>query len=292
VEPALKQRIDTLFFVPAHPLGVIAARTVLAIQALWIVFSRPGMPLLTGWPPIFWGQQRPFLIRFAIVPGAVAVDRVLYWLLIISLFAALLGVLPRAACFISALLLYHFAPMEAVMAGLPYSASISGLTLPLFGLLIIAFSVIPHLRDAPSSEYRWPLRLIQIIFVFHYLNSGLAKLHWAGIRWYSVENVRNLAVSFWMLDRPRLAFYVWERPWLASMIAVGTFAIEYGFVLTLFSKWARRILLPVAFIAFVLRVDVFGFFFLSFLSLLVMVNWNAIAAWWQSRAVATPSPTY
>ena len=275
----MRERIERFFFADAQPLGVIAARTVLVIQALWILVSRPGMPLLSGWPRVFWEGDPTQLVRFGIVPGAVAVDRVLYYALIVSLLAALFGVVSRVACFLSALLLYHFTPMETVVGGLPYTAGASGLTLPLLGLLIFAFSAAPRLRDSPSSEYRWPLRLVQIIFVFHYLNSGLAKLHWAGIRWYSPENVGHLAVSFWMVDRPRLSLAVWQRPWLQAAIGAGAFLIEYAFVLTLFSKWARRILLPLAFVAFVSRVHVFGLFFLSFPSLLVMLNWDAIALW-------------
>ena len=280
----MRERIDAFFFADAHPLGLIATRCVLVIQALWIVLSRPGIPLLTGWPKVFWDQDPALLLRFGIVPGAVAIDRVLYWLLVTALLGALFGIVPRLACGVSALLLYHFAPMEAVMSGLPYTASLGGLTLPLMGLLILTFSIAPRLRDAPSSECRWPLRLVQIIFVFHYLNSGLAKLHWSGIRWYSPENVGHLAISFWLLDRPRLSLYVWQRPWLAAVVGAGVFVIEYGLVLTLFSKWARRILLPLAVIAAIFRIYVFGFFFLSLPSLLVLLNWDAIAEWWERRS--------
>jgi hypothetical protein len=283
----MKKKIEGFLFADAHPLGVIAARTVLTIQALWLLISRPGMPLLTAWPRAFWGQDPLTLARFGIVPGAVAIDRILYWVLIGALVAALVGVVPRIASLISAVLIYHFAPMEAVMGGLPYTASLSGLTLPVMGLLILAFSAPPRLRDAPSPEYRWPLRLIQIIFVFQYLNSGLAKLHWAGIQWYSPENFGRLAVSFWMMDRPSLSLYVWQRPWLAAAMAVGTFVVEFGMVLTLFSKWARRIILPLAALAFILRMHVFGFFFLGFPSLIVMANWDAIALWWERRKIQT-----
>jgi hypothetical protein len=283
VETTVKEKIDRFFFEDSYPLGVFAARTVLAIQALWIVVSRPGMSQLTAWPQVFWAGTAPLQARFAIFPGADTVDRVLYWVLVAALAAVLFGIVPRIACFVSAILLYHFAPMEAVMGGLPYTASLSGLTLPLMGMLILAFSNVPRLRAAPSADYRWPLRLIQIIFVFHYVNSGLAKLHWAGIRWYSTENVGHLAVGFWMLDRPTLSLYVWQRPWLATAIGVGVFILEFGFVLTLFSKWARRILLPLAVFAFLLRIQVFGFFFMSFPSLFVMANWDAIALWWERR---------
>ena len=284
----MKERMDRFFFADAYPLGLIAARMILAAQALWIVISRPGMPQMTDWPAVFWNQPA-LQLRFGIIPGAGIVDRGLYWLLIAALAAAALGIVTRAACIASAILLYHFAPMEAVVGGLPYTAGLSGLTLPLMGMLILSVSARARLRDAASPEYRWPLRLIQIIFVFHYLNSGLAKLHWAGLKWYSTENVRHLAVGFWMLDRPRLSLEVWQLPWLATAIGAGVFILEFGFVLTLFSKWARWILLPLAAFAFLLRIQVFGFFFLSFPSLFVMLNWDAIALWWGRATSTNPS---
>lgn len=284
----MKERIDRFFFADAHPLGLIAARAILAIQALWILISRPGMARLTDWPAVFWTTPS-LLWRFGIVPGAGSIDQVLYWLLIAALAAAAVGVVSRPACFAAAILLYHLAPMESVVGGLPYTTSVSGLTLPLLGLLILSFSIKPRLRDTPSPEYRWPLRLIQILFVLSYINSGLAKLHWAGIRWYSTENVGHLAVGFWMLYRPKLSLLVWQTPWLATAIGVGVFILEYGFVTTLFSKWARRILLPAAVFAFLLRIQVLGLFFLSFPSLLVMLNWDAIAIWWERATSTTPS---
>jgi hypothetical protein len=296
VESAVRQWLDRFLFTPASPLGLIVVRSILAAQALWIVLSRPGMAELTGWPGVFWSNASPAYVRFLIVPGAGRVDLVLYGVLVIALIAALCGIVPRVASLTSALLLYHFAPMEAVIGKLPTTASLSGLTLPLLGLLIIAFSPRPRPGDSWSLEFRWPLVLIQTIFVFHYVNAGLAKLHWAGFRWYTSDNVAHLAVVFWLLQKPSLSLTVWQHQWLAAAIGGATFVLEFGFPLTMFSKWARRVFLPLAFLAAILRIYVFGFFFLSIPSLLVMVNWDAVAAWMARRrgldraTIAQPLP--
>ncbi len=282
----VKERIERLLFAPASPLGLVVARVILALQALWIVLSRPGMRDLTSWPSPFFTVPPGVLPRFLIVPGAEAVDHVLYGMLIVALVATLFGVLPRLAMITSATLLYHLAPMEAIMGGLLYTASLGGLTLPMLGFLIMAFSGSPRLRSERSPEYRWPLVLIQILFAFHYLNAGLAKLHWTGLSWYSAKNVGGIAATLWTLNGQRLGLTTFNRPWLAGAIGVATFILEFGFPLVIFSKWARRILLPAAAVAAFLRVLVFGFFFLSFPSIGVMVNWDAVARRWEKRPTA------
>jgi hypothetical protein len=284
---AVKERIDRLLFAPASPLGLVVARVVLALQALWIVLSRPGMWELTSWPAVFFKALPAGLLpRFVIVPGASSVDHILYVALIVALVTTLCGALPRTSMAVSAILLYHFAPMEAATSGLLYTASLGGLTLPMLGLLILAFAGMPRLRSEWSPEYRWPLVLIQILFAFHYVNAGLAKLHWTGLGWYSAKNFGEIAVTLWTLNGQRLGLTVFHTPWLAAALGAATFLLEFTFPLAIVSKWARRILLPAAAVAAFLRIYVFGFFFLSFASILLMVNWDAVARRRETRVSA------
>jgi hypothetical protein len=273
----LSERIDRLLFAPASPLGLVVARVALALQALWIVLSRPGVKELTSWPAPFWNVPLPLRLRFLIFPGASGLDPVLYFVLIAALVAVAFGVLPRLMMSISAILLYHFAPMEAIVGGLLYTTSLGGLTLPALGLAILAFSGVPKLKNEPSSEYRWPLVMIQILFAFHYVNSGLAKFHWTGLRWYSGENFGGIAATLWTLNAQPLGLTVFRTPWLASALGAATFVLEFGFPLVIVSRWARWILLPAAVIAAFLRISVFGFFFLSVPSILLMVDWDSVA---------------
>src|SRR6202022_254469 len=88
VECAMMDRVDRFFFSDAPPLSIIAVRSLLALQALWILLSRPQMQA-TSWPSVFWYGSQRSLIRFAIVPGVSAVDLVLNVVLFISLVTAL-----------------------------------------------------------------------------------------------------------------------------------------------------------------------------------------------------------
>ena len=274
------ERVDRFLFAPASGLGVVAARIVLATQALWIVLSHQ-FAELSGWPSVFW--PRLPRLRFGIVPGSVDVDRVLYWLLIISLLAVLFGIRTRLACWISAVLIYHFAPMEAVLGGLTYTTAHSGLTLPLLGFLVLGAAESPRDWTQSSLEYGWPVRLIQVILCFHYIGGGLAKLIWSGFPWYAPQNIAGTAATLWTIHHAPLGLVVYRTAWLATLIAVCTFVIEFCMPLALFSKWARRILIPLAFVAAFLRAQVFGLFFLTFPSILLLLNWDWIARYLSAR---------
>ncbi len=218
------------------------------------------------------------------------VEQTAWILLHVALVAALFGIAPRLSCLLSALLLYHFAPFEGLLPGFVDLAGLTGLTLPMLGLLILAFAEIPH-RSAPwSPEYRWPLVLLQLILAFHYVNAGLGKMHWAGFAWYTSENVRILAGVFWGFNKPSLALMVLDRPWIAGAIGVCTFLLEFLFPLAIISRRARWVILPAAAVAVVLRIHVFGFFTLSFPLLLLFLNWDYIDSWLRKRAGEQETP--
>ncbi|HET7295482.1 MAG TPA: hypothetical protein VFM88_23910, partial [Vicinamibacteria bacterium] len=115
-------------------------------------------------------------LRFLMVFG-LPMERALYGVLHLTLLTALAGIFPRASCFVSGLLLYHFAPFETIIrTANPY---LRGLTIPTLGLLVLSFSrcgdaLALGMRQrrevpAPSWEYRWPLRLVQVLFCQVYL---------------------------------------------------------------------------------------------------------------------------
>ncbi len=270
--------IDDVLFKPAAPLGVIAARAILAAQALWITLSYPYTPALAHWPAAIWEMPAAMRLRFGILrfDGVVILEIALWIVLHIALIAALFGVASRVSCLTAAVLLYHFAPFEALASGLVYVASLGGLTLPMLGLMILGVAPSPKRDEAWSPDYRWPLVLIQLVFAFHYVNAGLAKLHWAHLQWWSAGNVGRLAGLMTTFQSPPLARYVYDHPALAGAIGVATFALEFLFPLAIFAKWARRIIIPAAFVAFVLRIYVLGFFFLSFPALLLFINWDFV----------------
>jgi hypothetical protein len=269
---------ERAWFRPAGPAGVLAARTLLAAQALWIVLSRPDLPELTSWPSEFWlGAADVLRVRFGWLGLASGAERSLFALLHASLLCALLGIFPRAACALSGLLLYHFAPAEEIIAGIPHTA-FGGLTLPVTGLLVLSFAAAPRWREAaPTPEHRWPLVLIQLLFSFSYFFPGLAKLRFAGLDWFSADNIRS-----WLILNEPITQAAWAR-WLASSapacgaVAAATLALELLFPLAVFSRAAARILLPLA-LAFHLGIlATLGYAFLSLPLLLLYLDWDRIA---------------
>ena len=255
---------------------MIAARVILGAQALWLVLSRPHLADLAAWPDGFWNMPPPARLRFGIlrVDGIAPFESAAWILLHIALIAVVLGVLPRLSMIVSALLLYHFAPFEAVVSSLLDIAGVGGFTLPLLGFMILASVPTPKRDAAWSPDYRWPVVLIQLIFAFNYVGAGLAKLHWAGLGWYSMTNVGNLSGIMSTFQSLRLALFVYQHRGVAAAIGVATFLLEFLFPLAIFSKWARRIIIPAAVVAFILRIQILGFFFPSFPSLLLFINWD------------------
>jgi hypothetical protein len=268
---------ERLWFEPASPLGPIAVRTILAGHALWLLLSRPDLPEVPGWPAEFWRGVDPLMpLRFGIGLFPVAVERVLFAALHGTLVAALLGVAPRLACGLSGALLYHFAPMEEILVGLLYT-SFGGLTLATLGLFVLAFAPAPRAGGAPSPEHRWPLSMIRMLLALNYFLPGLLKLRYAGLGWFTAENVRG-----WIL----LNYPVTGAPWALALagstaacwaVALGTLALELGFPLVLVSRRAARVLVPLALAFHAGIVWSLGYAFPALPLLLVYVDWDAVA---------------
>lgn len=282
---ALPEIWDRVWFRPASPLGPLAARTLLSAQALWILLSRPDLPDLVSWPPEFWRTMDPFLpLRFAIVGLPLPAERALFVVLHGSLAGALLGIAPRLSCGLSALLLYHFAPFEELVAGMPHTC-FGGLTLPVLGLFILSFSAAPRWgeRDA-SPEYRWPVVLIQLLFSFSYFFPGLAKLRFAGLGWFTADNIRGWAILNYPITHPPWALWVASSSVVCWALALATMTLELLFPLVVFSRTAARILVPLALLFHFGILETLRYVFLSAPLLLLFLDWDALHRRWGPRA--------
>ena len=267
---------ERVWFRPAHPLCLTATRVIVSLQALWILLSRPDLPDLARWPAEFWvlaGRALP--ARFGIVGLPVAFEQGLFLVLHAALLAALVGLRPRASCFVSGILLYHFAPFEEVIAGLPHTA-FGGLTVPVLALLILSFSGSPRWRGAPSADYRWPFALVQLLFAFSYFFPALAKLRFSGIGWFTAENIRYYALGNVAVTGAPLASWVAERPLVCGAIALGTLALEALSPLVVLSPAAAMAFIPAALAFHIGIVLVIGYFFPSLPLLLLLLDWDAI----------------
>ena len=267
---------DRVWFRPAHPLCLKAVRTILCLQALWILLSRPDIPDLARWPAEFWvlaGRALP--ARFGILGLPAGVEWSLFLVLHASLLAALLGVRPRVTCLLSGLLLYHFAPFEEVIAGMPHTA-FGGLTVPTLGLLILAFAEHPPRGAAPSAEYRWPFALIQLLFAFSYFFPTVAKLRYSGPGWFTAENIRYYALGNLGVTGAPLAGWVAERPLVCGGIALGTLLIEALAPLVVLAPAAAMAFIPAALVFHTGIVLVIGYFFPSLPLLLLFLDWDRV----------------
>src|SRR6185436_14421091 len=101
----LLQWWERQFFAPEPALNLAAARVLFSAHALWVLLSRD-LPAHSALPREFWVHvDRAELLRFFIVTGHPDIEYGLQAFAMLALGAALLGVVPRTACFFAALLL-------------------------------------------------------------------------------------------------------------------------------------------------------------------------------------------
>jgi hypothetical protein len=103
--------------------------------------------------------------------------------------------------------------------------------------------------DRPSAVYGWSRYVCWIVIVVPYVESGLAKLRFGGLAWWSASNMRNILYESTLMPREfdwRLALYLAPAPDIVfSLLGLVSVVGEVGFGLVLFSRVARRIL-PIA----------------------------------------------
>ena len=271
----LAQTWSAAWFAPGSPADLRACRVVLAAQALWILLSRPDIPRLASWPEAFFpAPQRLEFLRYGITRGHEQFEWILYGLAHFALVLVISGAAPRVSCAAAGLFLYHFAPFEEIIVGMPHT-HFGGLTISTVGLLILAFAAQPLARDgAPSPEYRWPVTLIRLLFSFTYLFALFGKLRYSGIRWFTGETLRGYLLGAQAITQPVLALPLAGRMWLCWAMAVGTLLLEALFPLAAFSAGARRVLVPIAAVFHVGNVFALGINFSSAPLLLLFVNWE------------------
>jgi hypothetical protein len=287
VRQALLRAWNSFWFRPAGPTGLLAARSIVCAQALWILLSRPNLPEILDWPHAFWlGVDRALAGRFLILGLPTGIERALYWLLLAGLAAGVLGFFSRATGLAMALLLYHFAAFEDIFSsrGGPF---FRGLTVPVVALVLLACAEMPRWRARPSPEFRWPLTAIQILFAFTYLFSGISKLLAMGPRWFSARNFQGLVLG---LIIPEVS-PPWSRAVAASTAlcqagAVAAFALDFLLVLAAFSPRAARFAIPALALGHLLVVKILGVVFLGLPLLLIFVDWDAIAGQIERRRSA------
>ncbi|MGZ5477754.1 MAG: hypothetical protein ACXWH1_14835, partial [Thermoanaerobaculia bacterium] len=255
---------DQFWFRPEPAINLRAAQVLIAANALWLVLSRPDLPAIVKWPRPFWLHADPFLrTRFLMPPIGYAAEMTLYVVMIAAIVLVIAGYLVRPAAITAGLLLYHFAPFEDIFTSVG-GPIFRGFTLPLLGLLIAGFAQRPARGDRPSPEYRWSLALIQLIFAFTYLLSGVSKLRLVGLRWATATNFEGLILGMVFPDVvPPWASWFIGHPVLCWLGAMTGMAMDFGFIAAVFSRRAARVIVPLTFIAHVMIANAMNVVFLG-----------------------------
>jgi hypothetical protein len=140
----------------------------------------------------------------------------------------------------------------------------------------------------PGVAYGYPILLMRILVAWSYFSSALIKLRVSGLRYFSPDNLP--VVSIWhSLDnlhesQHKLAFWLPNIRGITGAIVVVVLLWELAFPLAVFSRVARRIILPFG-IAF--HVSTIFFMNISFpyhlAAYLVFIDWP----WLASRVART-----
>ncbi len=141
-------------------------------------------------------------------------------------------------------------------------------------------------QDPPPSggEYTWPIRMTWLVMSLVFFAAGVSKLRHSGLRWVTSNALAgHILRSNDALVRPAGAPWTNWGPWLAGVpwlsrtagaVALG---LELFFPLALFSRTARRILVPGVFLLQIAIALTMGPDFTQFLiCYLFWVPWNGV----------------
>lgn len=262
---------NEIWFRPASRTSFVEMRIIVAAQALWIVASRWQLPTVVGWSPDLWRfVPRRLLYRFGYFVLNPAVEWMLYALLVLSILCVLFGLWIRSTAFVGGVLLFHFAPLQSLLASGDF-ISMTGLTVSTLAMFVIWAA-------EGSEEYRWPVVFAQLFLSISFLLSGVMKLRYVGLRWYTGSNLSQIALTSWSLsDRPA-ALWIANHPMVSWMVALGSATLDGLFVFAVFSRPLRWIVVPLAIVAAAVRSAAFGYHWLAMPLLLLFVDWDRVVA--------------
>jgi predicted DCC family thiol-disulfide oxidoreductase YuxK len=117
------------------------------------------------------------------------------------------------------------------------------------------------------AEYRWPLRMMQVLMAVVFCISGCAKLRTSGFAWAFSDNLRNTFIMQQYLSDPPTNWALWiaSQRWLCYTLALATLVFETGAPLALFSRTARLIIIPSLFLMQIGNELVLGINFRQFM---------------------------
>jgi hypothetical protein len=108
-------------------------------------------------------------------------------------------------------------------------------------------------HPGPSGEYTWPLRAIWTAMSLVFFAAGIAKLRHGGFEWVFSSNLSLVLARapYHVSDADpitNLGLWIAGHEWMSRSVAAITIIVELGFISALFSRTARRVFVPAAFL--------------------------------------------
>ncbi len=271
------------WFAKGSPYNLAAARVLFSLHGVWLLLSRD-LPSMSGLPAEMWAAVSPHVQwRYLMFHGHPEIEYGVQAIALAALIAAALGLWPHISFLLSAVLLYHLAPLETVI--ITSEPTTRGFEITILATAVLAFAPCADVwsvrRRSPRDdwEYGWPLRLLQLFVVQIYFFSGWAKLMWTGFNWISVENMRGY-ILYSNLTEPvtftKLGIFLTGQPLLLWLLAFGSVVFELAFPAVLFSRAARYVLIPLGFLFHIGILFSLNIAFPGVSRLLIFVNWDCL----------------
>jgi uncharacterized membrane protein YphA (DoxX/SURF4 family) len=171
----------------------------------------------------------------------------LYWLMIVSGIAALIGLFTRVSLFVLALTVWIFVAHLYSYADVHHEAT-------LFGIFLMSLAFAPsgdrlsvdalnrrRTRGQNSSSGRgltdmamWPLKLAHVLLALTYFSTGISKLAVGGLRWMNGYTLQDYTLNDAVSRGIPLGIWLGQQHGLAVLLSIYTVVFELTFFLSLF----------------------------------------------------------
>lgn len=301
------------WFTPTAPFWLAACRILVGLQLYVYLRARdPRNPLsvlgvVPGLPHELW-EPVSFVGWLGLAPPTERSLTIVWTLTMIAAVAMTIGLGARAASIVAAGGGLYLLTLPQCFGKINHGYNVLAMMLLVLpfaraGAALSVDSVIRRARGEPrptlSSDFNWPVKLIQFSFAFMLFFAGWSKLTTGGLGWVFSENLRNTLEYQNFVVREELPPAgildpIIHNPWLWMTVAAGVVLGEICFIAIMFVRqwWQRLALLGVA-AGFIVGLAVLmrlGNPTLLWL-LPVFVNWNWAAEkarWFVRRPLRPP----
>lgn len=260
----IRSRWTRFWFEPAPAMDLAVAR-ILFFAMMFAVYAPRDFAAFGNVSTVFW--QPVWLFRALHLPppahGVVAVVQVLWK---VSLLMSCIGFATRFATATAALLGTYLLGLNGSFGWIDHADPVLVFGMAIFALSRCADACSVDLRvrvarsrgrepGSPSSgEYRWPARMMLLIMACVFFAAGVAKLRHAGVEWVRADALsRYLTRGSDPLGRSvsaplsGLGLRLARNLPLSRAAAASSLLLELLFPLALFSRRARRLIVPASF---------------------------------------------